>query len=194
MSKIFYIMGKSSSGKDTIFKELLKVRPDLKTITLHTTRPIREGEQDGVDYHFVTEHEIALLKAAGKVIEMRTYQTAHGPWTYATVHSKSLDPERFNYLTVGTPESFMELKKQFGENTVIPIYINVDDGIRLERALSRERKQENPKYAELCRRFLADEADFSPEKLHTAGIRHHFNNKDFETCLKEILDYIGGVL
>ena len=193
MSKIFYIMGKSSSGKDTLFKEILKLRPDLKTIVLHTTRPIRKGEQDGVDYHFVTEHDIALLKAAGKIIEMRIYQTEHGPWTYATVKTKALRPDLYDYLAVGTPESFSELKKHFGPETVIPIYIEVDDGTRLERALIREKKQEHPKYAEMCRRFLADEQDFSKEKLNKAGIRKSFRNDDLETCLHMISEYMGGI-
>ena len=45
MGKIYYMMGKSSSGKDTLYKEVLKALPKLKTLVLYTTRPIREGEQ-----------------------------------------------------------------------------------------------------------------------------------------------------
>ena len=55
------------------------------------------------------------------------------------------------------------MQNYFGKENVIPIYIQVDDGVRLERALERERTQKEPKYAELCRRFLADEKDFSEE-------------------------------
>ena len=47
MGKIFYVMGKSSSGKDTIYKDIRKDLPELKTLTLYTTRPMREGEKDG---------------------------------------------------------------------------------------------------------------------------------------------------
>ena len=53
MGKIYYMMGKSSSGKDTLFKEVKQAMPELKTITLYTTRPIREGEHNGVEYFFV---------------------------------------------------------------------------------------------------------------------------------------------
>ena len=53
-----------------------------------------------------------------------------------------------------------KMQNYFGKENVIPIYIQVDDGVRLERALERERTQKEPKYAELCRRFLADEKDF----------------------------------
>ena len=55
MGKIFYLMGKSSSGKDTIFKELKKRMPFLHTVTIYTTRPMREMEQDGEEYFFVNE-------------------------------------------------------------------------------------------------------------------------------------------
>ena len=45
--KIFFVMGKSASGKDTIYKKLLEYFPELKTVTLYTTRPMREGETEG---------------------------------------------------------------------------------------------------------------------------------------------------
>ena len=80
MSKIFYLMGKSASGKDTIYKELKELLPELKTIVIYTTRPIREGEQDGVEYHFVDEARLQEFQEADKVIELRAYNTVHGVW------------------------------------------------------------------------------------------------------------------
>ena len=65
MSKIFYFMGKSASGKDTIFKQIKERMPNLKTIVIYTTRPIREGEQEGVEYYFVDEKRLAELEAQG---------------------------------------------------------------------------------------------------------------------------------
>ena len=59
-----------------------------------------------------------------------------------------------------------------------PIYIEVDDGERLQRALDRERSQDTPQYAEMCRRFLADSADFSEENVARAGIRKRFYNQN----------------
>ncbi len=49
----YYLMGKSSSGKDTLYKELKKRFPGLRQVILYTTRPVRDGERDGVEYHFV---------------------------------------------------------------------------------------------------------------------------------------------
>ena len=53
---------------------------------------------------------------------------------------------------------------------------------------------ECPKYAEMCRRFLADEEDFSKEKIQKAGIRRRFVNDDSKICLAEIESYIKDML
>ena len=76
---------------------------------------------------------------------------------------------------------------------VLPIYIEVDDGIRLTRALEREKRQENPKYEEMCRRFLADQRDFSPENISNAKITNIFNNnKDSKDTSDKIAAFING--
>lgn len=85
MGRIYYLLGKSATGKDTLYKEILKRRPKLRTVTMYTTRPIREGETDGVEYFFTDREELERQLASGKVIESRTYQTIAGPWTYYTV-------------------------------------------------------------------------------------------------------------
>ena len=93
----------------------------------------------------------------------------------------------------GTLESYNAVRMYFENDkkiNVIPIYIEVDDGIRLERALKREKEQENPKYEELCRRFLADSQDFSEEKIEESGIEKRFQNINLDDCVKEIIEYI----
>ncbi len=179
MGRIYCIMGKSSSGKDTIFKLLLD-RKDvkLKTIVSYTTRPIRSHEKPGDEYNFVTIQEKDKLLADGKVIEIREYNTVHGPWFYFTVDDGSVDLEQNDYLIIGTVESFVKIRDYYGEDKVLPIYIEVDDGIRLSRALERERAQEFPKYEEMCRRFLADQQDFSEENLKKANVTNVFNNNE----------------
>ncbi len=70
MGKIVYLMGKSSSGKDTIFKELMKEGTmDLRTIVPYTTRPIRAGEENGVEYFFTDEAGFQALKDQGKSLK-----------------------------------------------------------------------------------------------------------------------------
>lgn len=190
MGKIIYIIGKSSTGKDTIFKELLRNKSlNLKTIVSYTTRPIREGEKNGTEYFFTDEEGFQRLKAEGKVIEDRCYNTVHGPWRYFTADDGQIK-EDDNYITIGTIESYLCVKEYYGAKKLVPVFVDLDDGVRLQRALNRERRQENPKYEELCRRFLADSKDFSDEKIKEAGITKRFINDELPACLKEIEAYI----
>lgn len=185
--KIFYIMGKSSSGKDTIFNYLLKDKSlNLTRLVPWTTRPIRFGEVNGVDYNFRTNEEFFKMKKENLIIESREYETKNGLWIYFTPKEKL---EEKTYMTIGTLQSYIEMKKVYGDN-LIPIYIELEDGIRLQRALTRELTQSNPKYAELCRRFLADCEDFSEEKLLNCNILTRFENNDLENCILKIKKFI----
>lgn len=190
MSKIFYVMGKSSSGKDTIYKEIREQMPELRSITPYTTRPIREGETDGVEYFFVDEERLHQMQEEELVIEVRSYHTKCGIWTYFTADDGQIDLQKYDYLVIGTLESYSGMREYFGDEKIIPIYIEVEDGLRLERALGRERQQKEPKYAEMCRRFLADSEDFSEENLKKAGIERRFENVEMEKCLQEIIKLI----
>lgn len=192
MGHIFYVMGKSASGKDTIYKMLRERLPQIRTVVPYTTRPIRAGEQDGVEYHFVTGKRLNELEKQGKVIEMRTYQTVYGPWSYATVDDGQIDLERQDYFMIGTLESYEGTRNYFGADALVPLYIEVEDGERLLRALNQERQQEKPKYAELCRRFLADEADFSAENMEKCGIRaeNRFENQKLDLCVDALVEEI----
>ncbi len=191
MGKIFYIMGKSSSGKDSIFKKLQNEEElHLKTIVLYTTRPIREGERDGETYHFIDEAQMAAMEKEGRIIEMRSYHTMHGIWNYLTVADEQIDLSHQNYMMIGTIDSYQKIRDYYGPEYLVPIYIEVEDGIRLLRAINRERRQNTPKYTEMCRRFLADTEDFSEERIAEAGITRRFENANFRVCLREIINYI----
>ncbi|MCI5494190.1 MAG: guanylate kinase [Lachnospiraceae bacterium] len=191
MGKIFCLMGKSSSGKDTIYKMLSEQEEiSFSKIIPYTTRPMRQGEQEGVEYHFTSEERLSELTAQGKVIEVRAYDTVYGIWKYFTVDDGQIDLTSHDYLVIGTLEVYLALRGYYGKNVVVPIYIEVDDGLRLQRALDRERMQDTPKYAEMCRRFLADEKDFSEEKLREAEITTRFTNEELHVTVSDILRYI----
>ena len=102
MGKIYYVMGKSASGKDTIYKRLVKELPELGTVRMYTTRPIRDGETNGVEYIFTDEKQLQTMKDAGKVIECRTYDTIYGPWSYFTADDGQIDLGSGSYLMMGT--------------------------------------------------------------------------------------------
>ena len=193
MGKIYCVIGKSSSGKDTVYKKLKEQYKEFRLIVPYTTRPIREGEKDGVEYYFVDPEQFRAMKEDGKVIESRSYNTKCGIWTYFTADDGQIDLSAADYLLIGTLVSYQALREYFGEEAIVPVYLEVEDGLRLARALERERRQEKPKYAEMCRRFLADEEDFSEENLIKSGITERFGNEDFTECLNKIQRYIEEI-
>ncbi|MFV0342197.1 MAG: guanylate kinase [Anaerocolumna sp.] len=195
MSKIFIVMGKSATGKDTIFNELkIGLEGHAKTVIGYTTRPIRDGEMNGVAYHFVDQKQLSKYQEEGKIIERRSYDTVHGIWEYFTVDDGQINLLDTNYIMLGTLASFRQIRNYYGEDKVCPVYLEVEDGLRLFRALSRERGQIAPKYKELCRRYLADEEDFSEDNLRELNIVKRYNNLDMGECLMEILTDIRKML
>ena len=191
--RIFCIMGKSGSGKDTLYRMLLSDSElPFERLVPCTTRPIRAGERNGREYHFYTVDEFRALERAGKVIESRCYETVHGPWYYFTADDGQIDLARRSTLLIGTLESYLALRAYYGADRVVPVYVEVEDGERLQRALDRERAESEPKYRELCRRFLSDSEDFSEERIAAAGITRRFENDDLNRCMREIKEYLMG--
>lgn len=193
MARLFLFIGKSSTGKNSIYNILLN-REDLslKKVVPYTTRPIRIAEKDGEDYIFCDNEKRRQFEEAGKIIELRSYPTVHGNWDYFTVDDGQIDWSGNDLAMIGTLESYIKLKSYYNSREIIPIYIEVEDGDRLARALKREKKQEHPKYEEMCRRFLADSEDFSEEKLNKAGITNRFLNIDKEETVENIANFIKG--
>lgn len=192
MGKIFVLMGKSASGKDTVYARLLEdSRLKLKPYVGYTTRPKRSGETEGVEYHFTTEAELKHFEDSGRLIEKRVYHTVYGDWFYYSVDDENTDLANNDYLCIGTLESFVKMRDYYGADRIVPVYIEVEDGLRLERAIRRERAQKEPGYAEVCRRFLGDARDFSEENLKAAGISRRFKNLELDQCLDQIRQEIS---
>lgn len=191
MGMIVFLMGKSSTGKDTLFKRLRESQAiTLFTMIPYTTRPIRNGEKNGVEYYFTDEAGYEACRVRRQIIETRAYHTCHGLWRYFTVDDGQIDLTKNNYLMIGTLESFHQAQEYFDRDKILPILIELEDGERLQRALNREKKQPQPRYEEMCRRFLADAEDFSEDKIMKAGIERRFHNEDLDRCEAEIQDYI----
>ena len=193
MGKIFYLIGKSCTGKDSLYNIINKDKElNLLPVIRYTTRPIRDGETDGVSYHFVDMDGYRKYKESGSIIEEMVYHTVHGDWYYFTADDGGIDLEHNSYLAIGVLESFAGTAEYFGRDKVIPIYVELDDGVRLERALKRERLPENQKYAEMCRRFLADDKDFCEERIAQLGIPEEarFENNDLNECAGRIRSWI----
>ena len=200
MPNFIYIIGKSASGKDTIYR---KLQESMKTniYVPYTTRPKREGEQHGKDYYFITKQEFSELQNQDKVMEYRSYNTisANGEkdiWTYATIDDEQWKAQG-DFMSIGTLESYTNIFKYLQQHpeknlNIVPVYIYINEEERRKRALERENKQQIPNLKEMERRFKADNIDFTEEKLKEAGIstRETFENYDLQKCVQEILEYI----
>lgn len=188
--KIFIVIGKSSTGKDTIYSLVKERNENLKQVVMWSTRPQRDGEKNGVTYIFTNDKTTDYMVESGLVIEMREYNTANGLWRYFTADDGQIDRKsNDNYFIIGTLAVYDSYVQKFGAENVIPIYIEVKDGTRLHRALDREDLQDKPKYNELCRRFLSDSVDFSDENVNRVMKEHEFNrveNIDIEKSVKAV--------
>lgn len=186
MGNILVIMGKSAVGKDTAYSELVADKDlDLKPVVIYTTRPMRDNEKDRVNYNFVSIEKYEELKTAGLVIEDRHYKTVYGVWIYFTVKDEQFNTDK-DIILINTLDGYKDIVDYFGQDRVIPIYLETDDNVRIERALKREKSQEKPKYSEMCRRFIADNEDFSEDKLNKLGIVKRYDSTDLEKSLTEI--------
>lgn len=181
-NRIFCLVGKSCSGKDTLCARILERCPELVPVIPHTTRPRRTGEAEGQNYCFVTEQQLRQYEARGQVIEKREYHTVQGLWTYFTLRFP-LDRDRFLITTLDGARALMDA---YGPRAVYIVYLHVDDRTRLLRCIDREAGQEHPDYAEVCRRFLADQSDFSEARLAQFPNLHPIDTgSEVEDCLKQ---------
>ena len=154
---IIAIMGKAGSGKDTLMKALL-TEPQFKnakSIVSCTTRPIRENEIDGVDYHFITVDQFTDQVLSGEMLEA----TCFNNWHYGT-SLKNLSENQIN-IGVFNPEG-VEILRENKNIKLAVIYIEANDKTRLLRQLNREK---DPDCHEIIRRFSTDEFDFRDEEI-----------------------------
>lgn len=146
--KLIAICGQAGSGKDTILHLLRKY--DINEIVSCTTRPIRQGEQDGVNYHYLTNEEFAQKIMNGDMLEAQVFNG----WTYGTAKS-SLNSDKWN-VGVFNPEGIEDLLESHSLDIRI-FYIYAPDKLRVMRQLTRE---DDPDVNEIVRRFSTDSADF----------------------------------
>lgn len=147
--QVVAFVGKSGAGKDYCMKQVAKDN-NWHIIVSSTTRPIRDYEKEGVDYHFLTEKEFA----AARFLETASFNS----WHYGTRY-EDLDPNNVN-VGVFNPTGLKSLAAQ-DDITLHIVYVRASDKTRLLRQLNRE---EEPNVHEIVRRFYTDEADFQDDK------------------------------
>lgn len=149
--KIVALYGKAGAGKDTVMQQVIKMAPNLcHEIVSCTTRPPREGEVNGVNYHFLTVEEFTHKVLSGDMLEATEFRE----WFYGTALD-ALSVEQVNigvFNTAGLQALIEDPRLE-----VLCVSIEATDKTRLMRQLCRET---NPDCEEICRRFFADKEDF----------------------------------
>lgn len=195
---IVSLIGCSSSGKDAVLKEMLKQNPKtLKGLVSHTTRPMRKGETEGKEYHFISKKEFEDKLGAGEFVEYRTYNIANGETWYYGLSQTEIDINSDNiYVGIFDINGYWSLVDEYGKENVFPVYIDCDVVIRLERALSREGiTPGTEKYREVLRRLYADSEEIEQYKNEFDTIFYNGNclQEEFEdkvSCLvNSIIEY-----
>ena len=145
-------IGKAGAGKDSIQKATCELHPLMfHPIVSCTTRPAREGEIEGVDYHYITLNEFTRKVLNGSMLEATEFRD----WFYGTTLD-SLSKDKIN-IGVFNPAGVEALLEDSRLNIII-FEVKAPDKQRLMRYLNRE---ELPDCAEMCRRYFTDEKDFS---------------------------------
>ena len=120
-----------------------------------TTRPMRIGEKQGVEYDFIDEQAFRDLHRNDMLAEFTSYNVANGDTWYYGLTREEL--EKADYvLAIVNPEGVRQIKEIYGCRAHV-ILITANDKERIYRYLERD---SGNNVAECCRRFLADEKDF----------------------------------
>lgn len=175
------LMGKTSSGKDTIMKELI-TSYGFSMIVRYTTRPIRDGEKDGHTYFFISEDDFKQKVESGFFAEWKEYDTVEGKWYYGT-SEESLLNAGINSVVVLTPAGYRDVKDKLPK-TVKVAYVYANNATIMERVISRG---DNPKEAQ--RRLESDNVDFKGIEYEVDKIFYNNQNNDLTAVVENIVNW-----
>ena len=178
MRKIFAIMGKASTGKDTLTKMLSEML-ELPIALSFTTRPMRVGEKQGVEYNFISDSDFWDLHGCDLLAEYTSYEVASGETWHYGLTKEELEKAEY-VLVIVNPDGFKQLTEIYGDK-VCSILIDAPADVRIKRYLDRDAVTEE-KAEECCRRFLADNKDFKD-----ISTNHHITNVgDLKSVYKKL--------
>ena len=187
--KIFALLGYMGVGKDTILKQVLKDIDDVKPIISTTTRPMRKGETEGVEYYFIDDTE--FFRRGTDFVEQRIYHTKvkengvekNATWRYGI---ERMELEKDDYLIVIVDSvGYKELKNYVGNGKIVPIFISAPQEELKARALARGDLE-----AEVDRRLKDDYERFMDFRVRTVYHEVKNTNGRLEEAIKEVENII----
>lgn len=183
---IIALLGKAGAGKDTVARILVENNQEWHMMISCTTRPMREGEKEGVNYYYLTNEEFAAKVLNGDMLEAVCFNN----WYYGTDKTTLLPGINVGIFNPEGYDCFLESAKIDPELTVIGFYVDVDDKIRMMRQLSRET---NPDVKEICRRYFADLEDFDDiDYLNLKTVRND-NLDDLNYTTRYIQEFVENL-
>ena len=192
-SSLIILVGCSASGKDTVMNRLIK-EFDVKPVISYTTRPIRNCEQEGREYHFITEEEFERMKDNDEFVETRVYKTVNGNWYYGLPKNGIDLEDDNNYITILDFDGLLELEiwlRSIGQiDKLTSIYIDVTEQNRLIRSLNREQNMTKRQVEEVIRRYHDDNLKVLPAKSYCHYSFKNNTYEEFDNLITYIDEYV----
>ena len=195
--KCVVLVGGSSTGKDTVFKQLLLHDICIEAVS-HTTRPQRENETEGKEYYFISDDEFNKMVYEKEFIERRTYHTEFGTWQYG-LSKKAINPNSNNiYVAILDLQGLKQLEEYIGKENVISIYLESLPSTRLIRSIEREKEKINNEALtgttktldEIRRRLVVDFNDFKKAEYYCDVTLPNETKEDIDTIVSCICGLI----
>lgn len=189
--KLITLTGTSACGKDSLLNKVLESNKNIKPIISVTTRPQREGETDGVEYKFISLEELTELYNNEELIEIREYNTKHGVWYYG-ITKDSIDADSDDiYIVIVDVQGVVQLRQYLNslksDNIKVEsVFINCSGKERMFRSLTREQNLNDEQIAEICRRYLDDQANVGAYKEAFDIILRNELPHDIDRCVSII--------
>lgn len=151
---IYAIVGNTLSGKSTLVRDLV-TSTGIKQVVTYTTRPMRKGERDGVDYHFISSEEMDN----GNYFGRRDFHTVYREEPYSYAMSKDDMLPFGDAIIILDPQGVRAVKDEIGHSNVTTVYIDAPIDLLIERGKHRGDSEE-----EVQRRLHADKDLFISAK------------------------------
>lgn len=194
MAKVITLTGMSASGKDAILKGVIN-RSSIKPVISTTSRPIRNGETNGIEYHFVSKEQAEKKLYNHEFIEVREYYVANGDrWLYGITKDSIDIDSNDTYIAIVDYDGLKQLNKYLDRNNVehYSYYLNVNYQDLLLRSLQREGNMCDLQVEEVVRRFKDDLENVQPAKFYVDKVLDNNTIEELNDNIQSIL--IKGML
>lgn len=187
---LLVLAGPAGSGKSTLCDRLVLERPEFARVVTTTTRPPREGEIDGVHYHFFPPEEFRRRVSANEFLEWAQVHGDNDRRLYGTLKSSVLEPlargqNLVMSIDVQGVESFRHVAQGDAalRRSLTTIFIRVER----ERLVARMRARAQDNEEEIARRMATAEAELREAHKFDFIIDSHTRDDDFAA----LLDIVG---